>query len=86
MWEDMARTVDEAAQDEKMRQLEQYIYDRAYAIFIYSALHLYAVNKAVNFVPQKSKRLRLKETSVADNHWSVRSSADAAKPAKGQAK
>jgi peptide/nickel transport system substrate-binding protein len=86
MWKDMAATVDEAAQDEKMRQLEQYVYDRAYAIFIYSALDLYAVNKAVNFVPQKSVSLRLKETSVADNHWSVRSSAEAAKPAKGQAK
>jgi peptide/nickel transport system substrate-binding protein len=86
MWKDMARTVDEAAQDEKMRQLEQYVYDHAYAIFIYSPLDLYAVNKAVNFVPQKSVTLRLKETSVADNHWSVRSIADPAKPAKGQAK
>ena len=86
MWKDMARTVDEAAQDEKMRQLEQYVYDRAYAIFIYSALNLYAVNKAVNFVPQKNRNLRLKETSVTDNHWSVRSSADAVKPTKGQTK
>ena len=86
MWKDMARTVDEAAQDEKMRQLEQYVYDRAYAIFIYSPLNLYAVNKAVNFVPQKDQALRLKETSVADNHWSVRSSAEAAKRTKGQAK
>jgi ABC-type transport system substrate-binding protein len=80
MWKEMAATVDEAAQDEKMRQLEQYVYDRAYAIFIYSALDLYAVNKAVNFVPQKSLRMQLKETSVSDNHWSVRSSAEAAKP------
>jgi ABC-type transport system substrate-binding protein len=85
MWKDMARTVDEAAQDEKMWQIEQYVYDRAYAIFIYSPLNLYAVNKAVNFVPQKSQSLRLKETSVTDNHWSVRSSADAAKSPKGQA-
>ncbi|NIS70721.1 MAG: hypothetical protein GTO12_17780 [Proteobacteria bacterium] len=72
MWKDMARTVDEEAQDEKMRQMEQYIYDRAYAVFIYSPLNLYAVNKAVNFVPQKFQSLRLKETSVTDNHWSVR--------------
>jgi peptide/nickel transport system substrate-binding protein len=86
MWKDMAATIDEAAQDEKMRQLEQYVYDRAYAIFIYSPLDLYAVNKAVNFVPQKSVRLKLKETSVTDNHWSVRSSADPAKPTKGQTK
>ena len=86
MWKDMARTIDEAAQDEKMRQLDQYVYDRAYAIFIYSALDLYAVNKAVNFVPNKSTSLGLKETSVADNHWSVRSSTEAAKPTKGQTK
>jgi peptide/nickel transport system substrate-binding protein len=72
MWKDMARTVDEAAQDEKMRQMEQYLYDRAYAVYIYSPLNLYAVNKEVNFVPQKSQTLRLKETSVTDNHWSVR--------------
>jgi len=31
-----------------------------------------AVNKEVNFVPQKRRQLRLKETSVTDNHWSVR--------------
>jgi ABC-type transport system substrate-binding protein len=72
MWKDMARTVDEAAQDEKMRQMEQYLYDRAYAVYIYSPMNLYAVNKEVNFVPQKSQTLRLKETSVTDNHWSVR--------------
>ena len=86
MWKDMAATVDEAAQDEKMRQLEQYLYDRAYAVFIYSPLNLYAVNKAVSFVPQKSQYLRLRETSVTDNHWSVRSSAEAAKPTKEQTK
>lgn len=86
MWKDMAATVDEAAQDEKMRQLEQYLYDRAYAVFIYSPLNLYAVNKAVSFVPQKSQWLRFKETSVTDNHWSVRPSAEAAKPTKGQTK
>ena len=65
-------TVDEKAQDERMRQMEQYIYDRAYAVFIYSPLSLYAVNKEVNFVPQKFANLRLKETSVTNNHWSVR--------------
>ena len=86
MWKDMAATVDEKAQDKKIQQIEQYVYDRAYAVFIYSPLNLYAVNKAVSFVPQKSQYLRLRETSVADNHWSVRSSADAAKPTKGQTK
>ena len=70
----------------KMRQLEQYLYDRAYAVFIYSPLNLYAVNKAVNFVPQKALNMRLKESSVTDNHWSVRSKAEGIKPPKGQTK
>jgi peptide/nickel transport system substrate-binding protein len=86
MWKDMAGTVDEAAQDEKMRQLEQYIFDRAYAVFIYSPLNLYAVNKEVDFVPQKSTFLRLMESSVRDNHWSVRPRDQAARPLGDQTK
>jgi ABC-type transport system substrate-binding protein len=73
MWKEIAGTVNEAAQNEKMRQMEKYLYDHAYVVFIYSPLNLYAVNKEVNFVPQKSLYLRLKETSVTENHWSVRS-------------
>ena len=84
MWKDMAGTVDEEAQDQKMRQMEQYIYDRAYAVFIYSPLNLYAVNKEVNFVPQKFLRMRLKETSVTDNHWSVRLKTKVERPPKSQ--
>jgi peptide/nickel transport system substrate-binding protein len=84
MWKDMAGTVDEEAQDQKMRQMEQYVYDRAYAVFIYSPLNLYAVNKEVNFVPQKFLFLRLKETSLTDNHWSVRSKVEAERPPEGK--
>ena len=72
MWKEMAKTVDTEAQEGKVRQLEHYIYDRAYGLFIYSPLSLYAVSKEVNFVPQKSQFLRLKETSMTDNHWSIR--------------
>jgi len=72
MWREMARTVDPVAQEEKIRQMAKYVYERAYWVFIYSPLSLYAVNKEVNFVPQKSTFLRLKETSVADKHWSIR--------------
>ncbi len=72
LWKDMARTVDPTAQEEKIRQMVKYLYDRAYVLFIYSPLSLYAVNKEVNFVPQKSEMLSLKETSVTDKHWSVR--------------
>jgi hypothetical protein len=52
--------------------MEKYLYDRAHALFIYSPLTLYAVNKEVNLVPFKDGFLNLKETSVTDNHWSVR--------------
>jgi len=72
MWHDMIGTVDSELQEEKTRQLVKYLYDRAYALFIYSPLTLYAVNKEVDFVPFKDGWLNLKETSVADNHWSVR--------------
>ncbi len=71
MWKDMARTVDPKAQEEKIRQMVQYVYERAHVLSIYSPLSLYAVNKEVNFVPQKDRYLRLKETSVTDNHWSI---------------
>jgi len=71
MWKDMASTVDKAAQEEKIRRMVRYVYDRAYSPFVYSPLHLYAANKEVNFVPQKFQLLRLKESSVTDNHWSV---------------
>lgn len=73
MWKDMAATVDGNAQDRKIQQIEQYIHDQTYVVFIYSPLTLYAVNKEVDFVPQKFMFLRLKETSVTDKHWSVRS-------------
>lgn len=72
MWRDMARTVDPKVQEERIRQMVEYVYGLAYTPFIYSPLTLYAVNKEVNFVPQKYELLRLKETSVTDNHWSVR--------------
>jgi peptide/nickel transport system substrate-binding protein len=72
MWKDMARTVDRERQEKKLRQMEQYIYDRADALFIYSPVTLFAVNKEVRFVPQKFGHLRLKETSVTENHWSLK--------------
>jgi len=68
----MARTVDAEAQEEKIRGMVQYVYGRDYALFIYSPLSLYAVNKEVNLVPQKFSLARLKETSATDNHWSIR--------------
>ena len=72
MWKDMASTVDLESQEEKIRQMMQYVHENVYRLSVYCPLSLYAVNKEVNFVPQKNGHLRLKETSVTDNHWSVR--------------
>jgi ABC-type transport system substrate-binding protein len=72
MWKDMARTVDTTAQEEKIWEIAEYLHVRAYTLNIYSPLTLYAVNKEAHFVPQRFQYLRLKETSVSENHWSVR--------------
>jgi ABC-type transport system substrate-binding protein len=71
-WRNMSRMSDRDLQEKTIRELAAYVYDRAYYLFIYSPLTLYAVNKDVVFVPQIFPGLRLKETSVTENHWSVR--------------
>jgi peptide/nickel transport system substrate-binding protein len=72
MWKIMARTVDVVSQEKKIRQMMKYIYDEAYLLFVYSPISIYAVNKEISLIPQKGGLLRLKETSVTENHWSVR--------------
>jgi hypothetical protein len=72
MWTEMARTVDPSAQEKESQQMAKYLYDNVSALYIYTPLTLYAVNKEVSLVPQKRRFLLLKETSVTDNHWSVR--------------
>jgi peptide/nickel transport system substrate-binding protein len=72
MWKDMVGTVEPASEERKISRMMQYVYDKAYFLFIYSPLSLYAVNKEVNFVPPKLVFLRLKDTSVTDRHWSLR--------------
>jgi peptide/nickel transport system substrate-binding protein len=72
MFDVMAGTIDKERQEEEIRNMVEYVYEKAYRPFIYSPLSLYAVNKEVNFVPQKWTTLRLKETSVTENHWSLR--------------
>jgi len=72
MWKEMASAFDLETQEEKIRLMEQYLYDQAYLLLVYSPLTLYAVNKEVNSIPQKFEMMRLKETSVTDNHCSIR--------------
>jgi peptide/nickel transport system substrate-binding protein len=72
MFKLMTRTIDDAKQEEIVRKMERYVYDGAYGLFIYSPLALYAVNKEIKFIPYENGSLNLKETSVTENHWSLR--------------
>jgi ABC-type transport system substrate-binding protein len=65
------RTVDRKQQQALIRQMERHTHDQAYFLFLYNPIQLYAVNKAVAFVPYVTM-LNLAETSVTEQHWSVR--------------
>jgi ABC-type oligopeptide transport system substrate-binding subunit len=52
--------------------MERHARDQAYFLFLYNPIQLYAVNKVVTFVPYATTRLILTETSVTEQHWSVR--------------
>jgi peptide/nickel transport system substrate-binding protein len=75
LYEQVLGTVDREHQQELLRQMERHTHDQAYFLFLYNAISLYAVNKAVEFVPYVTTTLNLAETAVADQHWSVRKKA-----------
>ena len=54
--------------------MERHTHDQAYFLFLYNPIQLYAVNKAVEFVPYVT-RLSLAEITVTEQHWSVRQGA-----------
>jgi peptide/nickel transport system substrate-binding protein len=64
-------SVDREQQQTLIRQMERHSRDQAYFLFLYNPIGLYAVNKAVQFVPYVSPLLNLTETSVTDEHWSI---------------
>ncbi len=72
LYEQVLRTVDRDRQQALIRQMERHTHEQPYFLFLYNPIQLYAVNKAVEFVPYVSTVLSLDETSVADEHWSVR--------------
>jgi peptide/nickel transport system substrate-binding protein len=72
LYEQVLSTVESEKQQELIRQMERHTSEHAYFLFLYNPLKLYAVNKAVEFVPYVSTILNLVETSVTDQHWSVR--------------
>ena len=65
------QTVDREQQQALIRQMERHTHDQAYFLFLYNPIELYAVNKAVAFVPYVTM-LNLAETSVTEQHWSIR--------------
>jgi ABC-type transport system substrate-binding protein len=72
LYAQVLRTVDREQQQALIRQMERHTRDQAYFLFLYNPIKLYAVNKAVEFVPYKNTILNFTETSVTEQHWSVR--------------
>src|SRR5713101_5779202 len=72
LYEQVASAVDREQQQRLIRQMERHTRDQAYFLFLYNPIALYAVNKAVEFVPYVSTILNLDETGVTAEHWSVR--------------
>jgi ABC-type transport system substrate-binding protein len=51
LYAQVLRTVDREQQQTLIRQMERHTHDQAYFLFLYNPIKLYAVNKAVEFVP-----------------------------------
>ncbi len=72
LYDQVLGTVDRARQQTLIRQMERHTRDQAYFLFLYNPILLYAVNNAVHFVPYANGILNLSETSVTEQHWSIR--------------
>jgi len=72
LYEQVLGTVDRERQQALIRQIERHTRDQAYFLFLYNPIQLYAANNAVRFVPYANGTLILTETSVTDQHWSMR--------------
>ena len=74
-YEEVLGTVDREHQQQAIRQMERHTRDHAYFLFLYNPIQLFAVNKAVEFVPYVTTLLKLAETWVTAQHWSVQQGA-----------
>jgi ABC-type transport system substrate-binding protein len=72
LYEQVLRAVDRERQQVLIQQMERHTHDQAYFLFLYNPIQLYAVNKAVAFVPHSTTLLDLGKTAVMAEHWSVR--------------
>jgi len=68
LYEQFLSTVDGEQQQGLIRQMERHTHDQAYFLFLYNPIGLYAVNKAVEFVPHVTTLLDLTEVSVTEQH------------------
>ena len=67
----MVRTTDPEAAQKLAREIDQYCYEQAKALFLCAPHALYAVNRHVNFVAYKTT-FELADSTVSDEHWSRR--------------
>jgi peptide/nickel transport system substrate-binding protein len=74
LYDQVLLTVDRDKQRAIFQQMERHTRDQAYFLFLYNPVQLYGVNKGVDFVPYVTT-LNFTETSVSDQHWSVRKGA-----------
>ncbi len=72
LYNEILGTVDRERQQALIRQMERHTSEQAYFLFLYNPIQLYAANNAVHFVPYANGILNLSETSVIDQHWSLR--------------
>jgi ABC-type transport system substrate-binding protein len=72
LYEQVLSAMDWEQQQGLIRQMERHTREQAYFLFLYNPIGLYAVNKAVEFAPHVTTLLYLTETTVTDEHWSIR--------------
>src|SRR5262249_35746151 len=75
LYEQVLRTVDREQQQGLIRQMERHTREQAYFLFLYTPIQLFAVNKAVEFVPHANGILNFSDIGVTNEHWSVRQGA-----------
>ncbi len=64
LYDRLLRTPHQPAQEAVVREVEQYVYDQARALFLISPHSLFAVSNRVNFVPYDTCMSELAETTV----------------------
>jgi peptide/nickel transport system substrate-binding protein len=72
LYDEALRTVDTTQQETVIRRMERHTHEQAYFLFLYNPIRLYAVNRNVRFVPYPISWTRLADTSLTDQHWSLR--------------